>query len=86
MSTDAVMYLVLMSLLKSYEKLIGFIGIKVLFNINHFVLKCKMIVLPARVDVFGDSHLPRIDIQPLDASESSIVIKSLDIILILEMC
>ena len=45
-----------------------------------------MIVLPARVDVFGDSHLPRIDIQPLDASESSIVIKSLDIILILEMC
>ena len=44
-----------------------------------------MIVLPARVDVFGDSHLPRIDIQPLDASESSIVIKSLDIILILEM-
>ena len=44
-----------------------------------------MIVLPARVDAFGDSHLPRIDIQPLDASESSIVIKSLDIILILEM-
>ena len=85
MSTDAVMYLVLMSLLKSYEKLIGFIGIKVLFNINHFVLKCKIIVLPARVDVFGDSHLPRIDIQPLDASESSIVIKSLDIILISKM-
>ena len=45
-----------------------------------------MIVLPARVDVFGDSHLPRIDIQLLDASESSIVIKSLDIILILKMC
>ena len=57
-----------------------------MFNINHFVLKCKMIISPARVDVFGDSHLPRIDIQPLDASESSIVIKSLDIILILKMC
>ena len=45
-----------------------------------------MIISPARVDVFGDSHLPRIDIQPLDASESSIVIKSLDIILISKMC
>ena len=45
-----------------------------------------MIVLPARVDVFGDSHLPRIDIQPLDASESSIVIKSFDIVLVSKIC